>query len=83
MAIIMDRLTAGVRKIVPWTMIFADDVVLCSDSRDEVEEELERWKHATKASKIKTGYLCLNEKEESEGCLSMKGSNIIKKKFLM
>ena len=31
--IIMDVLTEGVRKELPWQMMFADDVVLCAEER--------------------------------------------------
>ena len=34
--IVMDRLTIGLRKCAPWSMMFADDIVLCSESREEV-----------------------------------------------
>ncbi|KAK4323664.1 hypothetical protein Pmani_005638 [Petrolisthes manimaculis] len=40
-AMVMDRLTDEVRQESPWTMMFAD-IVICSESREEVEVELER-----------------------------------------
>ncbi|KAK2909600.1 hypothetical protein Q8A73_007315 [Channa argus] len=41
-ALVMDRLTDEVRQESPWTMMFADDIVICSESREQVEENLER-----------------------------------------
>ena len=68
-AIIMNRLTDGVRKGAPWTMMFADDIMLCSEDREDVEFDVERWKFAMerrgmKASRSKTEYLCINEMEK-------------------
>ncbi|KAF7647582.1 hypothetical protein LDENG_00169870 [Lucifuga dentata] len=37
-AVVMDRLTDEVRQESPWTMMFADDIVICSESREQVEE---------------------------------------------
>ncbi|KAK3545202.1 hypothetical protein QTP70_001875 [Hemibagrus guttatus] len=38
----MDQLSEEVRQESPWTMMFADDIVICSESREQVEENLER-----------------------------------------
>ena len=43
-AVVMDRLTDEVRLEAPWTMMFADDIVICSESKDHAEETLERWR---------------------------------------
>ncbi|KAK3508523.1 hypothetical protein QTP70_031811, partial [Hemibagrus guttatus] len=42
----MDQLSEEVRQESPWTMMFADDIVICSESREQVEENLERWRFA-------------------------------------
>ena len=62
-AVIMDRLTDEVRRKPPWTMLFADDIVICEETRQEVERRLEYWKYALerremKVSRSKTEYLC-------------------------
>ncbi|KAK3523072.1 hypothetical protein QTP86_012648 [Hemibagrus guttatus] len=45
-AIVMDQLSEEVRQESPWTMMFADDIMICSESREQVEESLERWRFA-------------------------------------
>ncbi|KAK3538902.1 hypothetical protein QTP86_020172 [Hemibagrus guttatus] len=45
-AIVMDQLSEEVRQESPWTMMFADDIVICSESREQVEKNLERWRFA-------------------------------------
>ncbi|KAF7705610.1 hypothetical protein C0J45_7134 [Silurus meridionalis] len=42
-AVVMDRLTDEVRQESPWTMMFGDDIVICGESREQVEKRLERW----------------------------------------
>ena len=70
-AVIMDRLTDEVRKEPPWTMLFADDIVICEETREEVERRLESWKYALerrgmKVSRSKTKYLCINGGNDDE-----------------
>ncbi|KAM7373883.1 hypothetical protein PAMP_006573 [Pampus punctatissimus] len=67
---VMDRLTDEVRQESPWTMMFADDIVICSESREQVEEKLERWRfvlerRGMKVSRSKTEYMCVNERDPS------------------
>ncbi|KAK3533309.1 hypothetical protein QTP70_016017 [Hemibagrus guttatus] len=69
-AIVMDQLSEEVRQESPWTMMFADDIVICSESREQVEENLKRWRFALerrgmKVSRSKTEYMCVNEREGS------------------
>ena len=64
-AVIMDRLTDEVRRESPWTMLFADDIAICEETKEEVERRLESWKYALKrrgmkVSRSKTEYLCIN-----------------------
>ena len=70
-AVIMDRLTDEVRREPPWTMLFADDIVICEETRKEVEQRLEFWKYALerrgmKVSRSKTKYLCINRGNNNE-----------------
>ncbi|KAK3550143.1 hypothetical protein QTP86_021080 [Hemibagrus guttatus] len=41
---VMDQLSEEVKQESPWTMMFADDIVICSESREQLEENLERWR---------------------------------------
>ena len=64
-AMIMDRLTDKVRREPPSTMLFADDIVNCEETREEVERRLEFWRYALerrgmKANRSKTKYMCIN-----------------------
>ncbi|KAJ8363293.1 hypothetical protein SKAU_G00121240 [Synaphobranchus kaupii] len=80
-AMVMDRLTDEVRQESPWTMMFADDIVICSESREQVEEILEKWRYALerrgmKVSRRKTEYMCVNGRED--GGVSMQGVEVAK-----
>ena len=70
-AVIMDRLTDDERREPPWTMLFADDIVICQETKEEVEQRLECWRYALerrgmKVSRSKTEYLCINQKNDKE-----------------
>ena len=45
-AIVMDCLTREIQRDAPWDMLFADDVVLCGESREDLETRLETWRRA-------------------------------------
>ncbi|KAK3564267.1 hypothetical protein QTP86_011987 [Hemibagrus guttatus] len=81
-AIVMDQLSEEVRQESPWTMMFADDIVICSESREQVEEKLERWRFALerrgmKVSRSKTEYMCVNKREGS-GTVRLQGEEVKK-----
>ncbi|KAK3569607.1 hypothetical protein QTP86_002602 [Hemibagrus guttatus] len=81
-AIVMDQLSEEVRQESPWTMMFADDIVICSESREQVEESLERWRFALerrgmKVSRSKTEYMCVTEREGS-GTVRLQGEEVKK-----
>ncbi|KAK3507282.1 hypothetical protein QTP70_013532 [Hemibagrus guttatus] len=63
-------------------MMFADDIVICSESREQVEENLERWRFVLerkgmKVSRSKTEYMCVNEREGS-GTVRLQGEEVKK-----
>ena len=66
-AMVMDRMTDDIIEEAPWTMMFADDIVLCSEIKERVEEKLESWIYALerrgmKVNRKKTEYMCVNER---------------------
>ena len=71
---VIDRLTDEVRQESPWNMMFTDDIVICSESKEQVERSLERWRYALerigmKVSRSKTEYMCVNERGDGETVL--------------
>ena len=83
-AMMMDRMTDEIREEAPWTMMFADDIVLCSESKEQVEEKLESWRYALerrgmKVNRRKTEYMCVNERQDnSSGTVKMQGEEVAK-----
>ena len=67
----MNRLTDELRRQPPWMMLFADDIVICKYTREEVERRLEFWRYALerrgiKVSRSKTQYMCINAGNDKE-----------------
>ena len=67
----MNKLTDEVRREPPWMMLFADDIVICKETRENVEQRLECWRYAferrgMKVSRLKTEYLCINGGNDKE-----------------
>ncbi|XP_071697222.1 G-type lectin S-receptor-like serine/threonine-protein kinase At4g27290 [Rutidosis leptorrhynchoides] len=61
-ALILDELSRGIQENIPWSLIFADDIVLVADSKDELNRRLEQWREALEQSGLrisrqKTEYL--------------------------
>ena len=81
-AMVMDRITDAIREEAPWTMMFADDIVICSDSKEWLEQKLERWRYALerrgmKVNRRKTEYMCVNERQV-KGTVKMQGEEVAK-----
>ena len=58
----MDELTKEIQDEIPWCMLFADDIVLIDESREGVNNKLERWRDTLEVkdfrlSRSKTEYL--------------------------
>ena len=80
----IDRMTYEIREEAPWTMMLADDIVICSESKEQVEEKLESWRYALerrgmKVNRRKTEYMCVIERQDnSSGTVKMQGEEVAK-----
>ena len=83
-AMLMDRMTDEIREEAPCTMMFADDIVICSESKEQVEEKLVSWRYALerkglKVNRRKTEYMCVNERQDNgSGTVKMQGEEVAK-----
>ena len=83
-AMVMDRMTDEIREEAPWTMMFADDIAICGESKKQVEEKLESWRYALerrgmKVNRGKTEYMCVNERQDNDSdTVKMQGEELAK-----
>ena len=80
-AMVMDRMTDDIREEAPRTMMFADDIVICRESKERVEEKLESWRYALerrgmKVNRRKTECMCVNERQVN-GIVKMQGEEVV------
>ena len=62
--------------------MFADDIVISSESKEQVGEKLESWRYALerrgmKVNRRKTQYMCVNERQDN-GTVRMQGEEVAK-----
>ena len=77
-AMVMDRMTDEIREEAPWTMMFADEIVICSESKEHVEEKLESWRYALERRGMKANR-CVNERQGNRsGTVKMQGEEVAK-----
>ena len=81
-AMVMDRMTDDIREEAPWTMMFVDYIVICSESKEWLEEKLESWRYALerrgmKVNRRKTENICVNERQVN-GTVKMQGGEVAK-----
>nr|QQJ42582.1 chitinase 6-2 [Sogatella furcifera] len=75
--IVMDVMTEGVRGGAPWCMLFADDVVLCGESIEGIQGDLERWRKALEEKGLrinKTKTVQLNFGHEDGHVIQLEGT---------
>ena len=66
---VMDVIVEEVKDQVPWSVLFADDIVLVTTSKEEAERKLELWRVALedrglKISRAKTEYMWMNGEDQ-------------------
>ncbi|XP_071695521.1 uncharacterized protein [Rutidosis leptorrhynchoides] len=70
--LILDELSRVIQEIIPWSQIFADDIMLVADSKEELNRRLKQWREAleqngVRISRQKTEYLrCDFDRVEDE-----------------
>ncbi|GKC71120.1 retrovirus-related pol polyprotein LINE-1 [Tanacetum coccineum] len=52
-ALILDELSRGIQKDILWCMIFANDIVLVSESAEGLNDRLENWREALEANGLR------------------------------
>ena len=74
--LVMDELIKGIQDEVPWFMLFVDDIILIDETREGVNDKLERWRHTLESSgfrvsRSKTEYLncCFSGRVNAGGAL--------------
>ena len=72
--ILMDVLTEGVRKDVPESMMFADDIILCGGREVDMTEYLDTWRKSLeerergmRVSRPKTQFMDFNFEQNQQG----------------
>ena len=64
-AIVMDSLTEAVRREVPWPMMFADDLALCTQTKEEMKRRLED--RGMRGSRQRRPSTCVCRRRSNEG----------------
>ncbi|KAI5098257.1 general transcription factor II-I repeat domain-containing protein 2-like [Silurus meridionalis] len=71
-AVLIDK----VRRKSPWTMMFADDMLICGESREQVEKSMEKWRYEIERSGMKE--VC-PEKKDVFNAVSLSASTITRR----
>ena len=84
-SLVMDVLTREIQDELPWCMLFADDIVLNDETRQGVNDKLERWRQTLESrgfrvSRSKTEYLhcCFSGMVDAGGEVTLDGRSITK-----
>ena len=76
-------MTDEIREEAPWAMMFADDIVICSESKEHVYGRREAGelyaleRRGMKIKRRKTLFMCVNERQVN-GTVKMQGEEVAK-----
>ncbi|KAK6757912.1 hypothetical protein RB195_015624 [Necator americanus] len=78
----MDKITKEIQKQHPWTLLFADDVMLASESRDDLQKQVQSWKdqlqqYGLRLNTSKTEYMECGPRIE-DGSIRVHGTELNK-----
>ncbi|EYC36369.1 hypothetical protein Y032_0903g2962 [Ancylostoma ceylanicum] len=78
----VDAITRDIQKSHPWCLLYADDVMLAAETREELEEEVQLWKerlqrYGLRLNIAKTEYMECGAKIE-DGTICVDGNNLKK-----
>lgn len=79
--LVIDALTENAQTLAPWSFIYADDVAICSTSRNELEQALNEWKRQLQMGGLmlsvsKTQYMVCNKPGPLEDPLVIDGQQV-------
>ncbi|EYC44370.1 hypothetical protein Y032_0463g1909 [Ancylostoma ceylanicum] len=77
--VVMDALTKDLQRPAPWTLLYADDVMLASEDKDELERQTQAWsdrlaRFGLRLNIKKTEYLTTDEHES--GTIKINGTDL-------
>ena len=80
---VVDVITQDLIETVTWCILYADDIVLCAERREDLEVKLERWRAALEGrgmriSRSKTEYMCASIDGDGGDRIRMDGEEIKK-----
>ncbi|KAK6739505.1 hypothetical protein RB195_008163 [Necator americanus] len=78
----MDTITKEIQKQHPWTLLFADDVMLAAESRDDLQKQVQSWKdqlqqYGLRLNTSKTEYMECGPRIE-DGSIRVDGTELNK-----
>ncbi|EYC44867.1 hypothetical protein Y032_0447g1625 [Ancylostoma ceylanicum] len=73
--LVMDAITKDIQKNVPWTLLYADDVMLAAKTKAELEQQVQTWQDrlayfGLRLNVKKTEYLTTDKNEQDTVCVS-------------
>ncbi|VDO37871.1 unnamed protein product [Heligmosomoides polygyrus] len=77
--VVMDAITRDLQKAAPWTLLYADDVMLACEDKNELERQAQEWRDrlalfGLKLNVKKTEYLTTDMKEL--GSIKVSGTDL-------